>query len=58
MNFGRIAAQTAKQVIIQGIREAEQGLVFQRFTSNEHEARPALVSRIDNPQRQRDSGNR
>lgn len=48
MNFGRIAAQTAKQVIIQGIREAEQGLVFQRFTSNEHELVPALVSRIDN----------
>ena len=46
-NFGRIAAQTAKQVIIQGIREAEQGLVFQRFTSNEHELVPALVSRVD-----------
>ena len=26
--FGRIAAQTAKQVIIQGIREAERGMVF------------------------------
>ncbi len=48
MNFGRIAAQTAKQVIIQGIREAEQGLVFQRFTSNEHELVPAVVSRVDN----------
>ena len=48
MNFGRIAAQTAKQVIIQGIREAEQGLVFQRFTSNEHELVPAIVSRVDN----------
>ncbi len=47
MNFGRIAAQTAKQVIIQGIREAEQGLVFQRFTSTEHELVPALVSRVD-----------
>ena len=47
MNFGRIAAQTAKQVIIQGIREAEQGIMFQRFTSNEHELLPAVVSRID-----------
>ena len=28
-NFGRIAAQTAKQVIIQGIREAERGMVFE-----------------------------
>ncbi len=47
MNFGRIAAQTAKQVIIQGIREAEQGIIFQKFTSNEHELLPAVVSRID-----------
>jgi N utilization substance protein A len=48
MNFGRIAAQTAKQVIIQGIREAEQGMVFQRFTSSEHELVPAVVNRVDN----------
>ena len=27
-NFGRIAAQTARQVIIQGMREAERGMVF------------------------------
>ena len=27
MDFGRIAAQTAKQVIIQGIREAERGII-------------------------------
>ncbi len=47
MNFGRIAAQTAKQVIIQGIREAEQGILYQKFTSNEHELLPAVVSRID-----------
>ena len=31
--FGRIAAQTAKQVIIQGIREAERGMVFDTFSS-------------------------
>ena len=35
--FGRIAAQTAKQVIIQGIREAERGMVFESFSSKEHE---------------------
>ena len=46
-NFGRIAAQTAKQVIIQGIREAEHGIVFQRFTASEHELIPAVVNRID-----------
>ncbi len=46
-DFGRIAAQTAKQVIIQGIREAERGLVFEEFTSKEHQLLSALVSRFD-----------
>ncbi|MCB6365798.1 transcription termination factor NusA [Intestinibacillus massiliensis] len=46
-SFGRIAAQTAKQVIIQGIREAERGMVLSEFTSKEHEILTALVSRID-----------
>jgi len=45
--FGRIAAQTAKQVIIQGIREAERGVVFREFTSKEHEILTALVTRTD-----------
>ena len=45
--FGRIAAQAAKQVIIQGIREAERSMVFERFTSKEHEVLSGLVSRID-----------
>ena len=47
MNFSRITAQTAKQVIIQGIREAEAGIVYKRFTSSEHEILSAVVSRID-----------
>ena len=46
-DFGRIAAQTAKQVIIQGIREAERGVVFREFTSKEHEIITALVTRTD-----------
>ncbi|NLG53237.1 MAG: transcription termination/antitermination protein NusA [Clostridiales bacterium] len=46
-NFGRIAAQTAKQVIIQGIREAERGLIYQEFTSREHEVLTAQVVRLD-----------
>ena len=46
--FGRIAAQTAKQVIIQGIREAEHGMVYDKFSSKEHEIITATVSRIDN----------
>ena len=45
--FGRIAAQTAKQVIIQGIREAERGMVFDRFSSKEHEILTGTVLRID-----------
>lgn len=47
-NFGRIAAQTAKQVIIQGIREAERGVVFDSFSSREHEILTGSVLRIDN----------
>ena len=45
--FGRIAAQTAKQVIIQGIREAERGMVFQEFTSKEHEIISGIVTQVD-----------
>lgn len=45
--FGRIAAQAAKQVIIQGIREAERGIVYEEFTSKEHEILTGIVSRID-----------
>jgi N utilization substance protein A len=46
-DFGRIAAQTAKQVIIQGIREAERGMVFQEFTSKEHEIISGVVTQVD-----------
>lgn len=45
--FGRIATQTAKQVIIQGIREAERGMIVEEFSSKEHEILTALVTRID-----------
>ena len=45
--FGRIAAQSAKQVIIQGIREAERGIVYEEFTSKEHEILTGVVQRID-----------
>ncbi|MEM5780912.1 MAG: NusA N-terminal domain-containing protein, partial [Lawsonibacter sp.] len=46
-NFGRVAAQTARQVIIQGIREAEQGMVYDEFCSKEHELLTGVVTRID-----------
>ncbi|MCF0121603.1 MAG: transcription termination/antitermination protein NusA, partial [Oscillospiraceae bacterium] len=42
--FGRIAAQAAKQVIIQGIREAERGIIYDVFTSKEHEILTGIVS--------------
>ena len=45
--FGRIAAQTARQVIIQGIREAEQGMIYDEFSTREHELLTGLVTRID-----------
>ena len=45
--FGRIATQTAKQVIIQGIREAERGMVADEFASKEHEILNGTVTRID-----------
>ncbi len=46
-DFGRIAAQTARQVIVQGMREAERGMIFDEFSSKEHEILSGLVTRID-----------
>lgn len=46
-NFGRIAAQTARQVIIQGMREAEHSMVYDEFTSKEHEMLLGTVTRLD-----------
>ena len=46
-SFGRIAAQTAKQVIIQGIREAERGMIYREFNSKSQEILNCLVSRVD-----------
>jgi len=45
--FGRIAAQAAKQVIIQGIREAERNIVYDEYTSKEHEILTGVVTRVD-----------
>ena len=46
-DFGRIAAQTAKQVIIQRIREAERDLLFDEFKDKEKKVVNATVSQID-----------
>jgi len=45
--FGRIAAQTAKHVIRQGIREAERGQQLQEFQRRNQELVTAVVTRID-----------
>ena len=45
--FGRIAAGNGKQVIIQGLREAERGMVYDEFNSKQHEILTGTVSRID-----------
>ncbi len=45
-SFGRIAAQTAKQVIIQRVREAERDSVFQTFKEKEGELVHGLVQRV------------
>ena len=45
--FGRIAAQTARNIIRQGIRDGERGQMMQEFQSREHEIISAKVVRTD-----------
>ncbi len=45
--FSRIAAQTAKQVVIQGIREAERGSVYESYSSKSQELLTGTVVRLD-----------
>jgi len=47
VEFGRIAAGNGKQVIIQGLREAERGMIYDEFNSKQHEILTGVVSRID-----------
>lgn len=46
-DFGRIAAQTAKHVIRQGIRDAERGQIMMEFQSKQQELVTAKVERVD-----------
>jgi len=46
-DFGRIAAQTAKQVIIQRLREAEREVIFEEYKDKEGEIVSAIVQRIE-----------
>ena len=47
VEFGRIAAGNGKQVIIQGLREAEHGMIYDEFNSKQHEILTGTVQRID-----------
>ena len=46
-NFGRIAAQTAKQVIIQRIREASRDVIFNEFSQRKGEIVSGLIQKVD-----------
>ncbi|MGI6097984.1 MAG: transcription termination factor NusA, partial [Dethiobacteria bacterium] len=46
-NFGRIAAQTAKQVVIQRIREAERELIYEDYIDREHDIITGIIQRFD-----------
>lgn len=45
-NFGRIAAQTAKQVVVQRIREAERTVIFEEFVNRESDIITGKVARV------------
>ena len=45
--FSRIAAQTAKQVVVQRIREAERGVIYEEYVEKENEVLTAIVQRVE-----------
>lgn len=47
-DFGRIAAQTAKQVVVQRIREAERGMIFDNYINRQGDLVTGVVQRISN----------
>ena len=46
-DFGRIAAQTAKQVIVQHMREAERGVIYDEYIEKENEVLTAIVQSVE-----------
>jgi len=46
-DFGRIAAQTAKQVVTQRVREAERGIIYSEFIDREEDIMNGIVQRVD-----------
>ncbi|MBQ3853906.1 MAG: transcription termination/antitermination protein NusA [Anaerovibrio sp.] len=47
-NFGRIAAQNAKQVVVQAIREAERGIIFNEYVNRANDIITGVVQRVEN----------
>lgn len=47
MDFGRIAAQTAKQVVTQRVREAERGMIYEEYVDREEDVVNGIVERLD-----------
>jgi N utilization substance protein A len=46
-DFGRVAAQTAKQVVVQRIREAERGIIYDEFSNRESDILTGIVQRTE-----------
>ncbi|HLR72168.1 MAG TPA: transcription termination factor NusA [Pseudogracilibacillus sp.] len=46
-NFGRIAAQAAKQVVTQRVREAERGVIYNEYVDREEDVMTGIIQRID-----------
>ena len=46
-NFGRIAAQTAKQVVVQRIREAERNIIYEEFANREGDILTGVIQRLE-----------
>ncbi|WP_106497589.1 transcription termination factor NusA [Lentibacillus sp. Marseille-P4043] len=46
-DFGRIAAQAAKQVVTQRIREAERGVIFSEYADREEDVMTGIIQRMD-----------
>jgi len=46
-NFGRIAAQAAKQVVTQRVREAERGVIYNEYIDREEDVMTGIIQRVD-----------
>ncbi|ASN05697.1 transcription termination factor NusA [Virgibacillus necropolis] len=46
-DFGRIAAQAAKQVVTQRVREAERGVIFSEYADREEDVMTGIIQRLD-----------